>query len=250
MTQLPDALWLNVSPALKKIDYPLLKQLSRHCSIARWEYCQNPDEPISLETALVLLQDYLKHRSSPVHLLGHGTGGLLGLLYARSYPERVGSLTLLSVGVYPAVDWQAHYYAALERLACSRAALLSQMVYTLFGQQSRGTSRELVQVLEQDLKSSLSPHTLYQRASWFPGGVSVPLMVCGSQDDWVIDPNLLQGWQTWLKAGDRLWECPQGRYFFHYFHPQRVSEQILDFWASQSVNQLAQVSREPVQISA
>lgn len=104
MSQLPEALWLNVSPALEKLDRPLLKHLSQHLSIAQWQYCQTPDEPMSLEIALVLLHDYLKHHDRPIHLLGHGTGGLLGLLYTRQHPERVRSLTLLSVGVYPAVD--------------------------------------------------------------------------------------------------------------------------------------------------
>jgi pimeloyl-ACP methyl ester carboxylesterase len=233
MSPLPDALWLNVSPALQKFDRPLLKRLSHQISIAQWEYCQTPDEPMSLEVALVLLHDYLKHHHHPIHLLGHGTGGLLALLYARRYPERVRSLTLLSVGVHPAVDWQAHYYAQLQLQCWSREAVLTQTVRNLFGLQSRSTVRKLCQVLERDLKSSLSPHTLYRRVSFFPGKVAVPLMVSGSRDDIVIDPNQLQGWQPWLKDGDRLWQCPSGRYFFHYFRPQTVAEQIVSFWNSQ-----------------
>jgi pimeloyl-ACP methyl ester carboxylesterase len=250
MSKLPDALWLNVSPALEKLDRPLLKHLSQHISIAQWQYCQTQDEPMSLEIALVLLHDYLKHHDRPIHLLGHSTSGLLGLLYARRYPERVRSLTLLSVGVYPAVDWQAHYYTQFQILPCSREMLLMQTVCNLFGHQSCPVARDLLQVLEQDLKSSLSPHTLYRRVSFFPGGVSVPLMICSSQNDVVIDPNLLQGWQPWLKEGDRLWQCPDGRYFFHYFHPTQVSEQIVAFWHSQPFYRAATVGLESVNISA
>jgi pimeloyl-ACP methyl ester carboxylesterase len=198
---------------------------------------QTADEPLSFEIALTLLHDYLKHHDRPIHLLGHSTSGLLGLLYARRYPERVRSLTLLSVGAQPAVDWQAHYYTQFELLPCSREILLTQTVYNLFGYQSRPITRELLQVLDRDLKSSLSPHTLYRRVSCFPGGVSVPLMVCGSQDDIVIDPNLLKGWQPWLKQGDRLWQCSEGRYFFHYFQHQEVGENIIDFWHSQQCYQ-------------
>jgi pimeloyl-ACP methyl ester carboxylesterase len=204
---------------------------------------------MSLEIALVLLHDYLKHRDCPIHLLGHSTSGLLGLLYARRHPERVRSLTLLSVGVHPAVDWQAHYYAQLQLLPCSRQTLLTQVVYNLFGRQSRLKTQELVRMLKRDLSSSLSPHTLYRRVSFFPGGVSVPLMVCGSQDDVVVDPNLLQGWQPWLKSGDRLWQYPDGRYFFHYFHPQQVSQQIVDFWSSLDSSNSSPVNLESVQIS-
>jgi|GEM_PF-2838428 len=72
--------------------------------------------PTSLDAALVLLHDYLKEGDRPLHLLGHSTGGLLGLLYAHRYPERVRSLTLLSVGVHPAIDWQAHYYIQRQML--------------------------------------------------------------------------------------------------------------------------------------
>lgn len=233
MSQQLHALCLNVSPALKRFDRPLLKVLSHHRLIGQWEYAQSEDEPLSFEIALTCLHDYLKSHNRPIHLLGHSTGGLLGLLYARRHPERVRSLTLLSVGVYPAIDWQAHYYTQLQLLPCSRDRVLAQMVHHLFGYQSRPSLRELQQVLEQDLSHSLSPHTLYQRASFFPGEVPVPLLVCGSQDDQIIDPNGLQGWQPWLKKGDRLWQCTAGRYFFHYFHPQPVGEQIVEFWAAQ-----------------
>lgn len=232
MSQLPDTLWLNVSPALQRFDRPLLKHLSQHISIAQWKYSQTQDEPMSFEIALTLLHDYLKHGDRPINLIGHSTSGLLGLLYARRHPERVRSLTLLSVGVYPEIDWQAHYYAQLQLLPCSRETLLTQTVYNLFGYQSRPITRELSQLLERDLKTALSPHTLYRCTNFIPNGVPVPLMLCGSQDDMVVDPHLLQGWQPWLKQGDCLWQCSEGRYFFHYFQPQKVGVKIVDFWNS------------------
>ncbi|GAB4151180.1 MAG: hypothetical protein Fur0046_30490 [Cyanobacteria bacterium J069] len=242
----PDALWLNVSPALQKFDRLLLNQLAQHAAIAHWQYCQSQDEAVSLEIALMLLHDYLKQGDRPLHLLGHGISGALALLYARRHPERVRSLTLLSVGVYPLVDWQAHYYSRFLTLPCGRETVLAQMVPTLFGRQSWQMTQDLIQFLEKDLHNSLSPHTLYQRASLFPGGVPVPLLVCGGAEDPIIDPNALNGWQPWLKdgdffskdetgwtpPGDRLWSCPGGRYFFHYHFPQLTAEQIMRFWQS------------------
>ncbi|NER83613.1 MAG: alpha/beta hydrolase, partial [Leptolyngbya sp. SIO1D8] len=118
MTASPEALWLNVNPSFQRLDQKLLKVLASHNSIACWAYSQTPDEPSSLEIALTLLHDYIKGYDRPLHLMGHSTGGLLGLLYARKFPHRVKSLTLLSVGVNPAVDWKAHYYTQLERLPC------------------------------------------------------------------------------------------------------------------------------------
>jgi pimeloyl-ACP methyl ester carboxylesterase len=235
MAQLPDALWLNVSPPLQGFDRPLLKQLSQHTTIAQWEYSQTLDEPTSLDTALVLLQDYLKHHNRPIHLLGHSTGGLLGLLYARQHPERVRSLTLLSVGVHPAVDWQAHYYAQRRLLSCHQQTILRQMVYGLLGCPPKDMTETLIKLLEQDLYQSLSPHSLVRSTNLLPIAVNVPLLICGSVDDTVIDPNQLRGWQQYLHhSASRLWVCPGGRYFFHYFYPQQVSQQITQFWQAVS----------------
>jgi pimeloyl-ACP methyl ester carboxylesterase len=232
MPKFPDAVWLSTSLALRKLDQQLLHYLSLHKAIARWDYAQTADEPISLEVALVLLHDYLKTCDRPLHLIGHSTSGLLGLLYARRYPERVQSLTLLSVGVNPSVDWQAHYYVQRQLLPCDRRSILSQMVYTLFGRQSRQMTAALVNVLEQDLQTSLSPHTLFKRINLPSGGVTVPLMVCAGDQDVIVDPNQLQGWQEWLKTGDRLWQCPNGCYFFHYYYPEVVGKQLLNFWST------------------
>ncbi|TVQ13334.1 MAG: alpha/beta hydrolase [Leptolyngbya sp. DLM2.Bin27] len=227
----PDALWLNVSPSLERFDHKLLGGLARHLEVAHWAYRQTPDESSSLEIAVTLLHDYLKGHNRPVHLLGHGTAGLVGLLYARQNPHRVKSLTLLSVGVNPMVDWQAHYYAQLERLPCSRQMVLAQMVYSLFGHQARPLLPGWVNLLEQDLLHSVSPHSLLKRVSLCPGSVAVPLLVCGGAEDAVVDPTQIEGWRPWLKGCDRIALCP-GRHFFHAAHPQRVVNEILSFWGT------------------
>lgn len=236
MTGLPDVVCLSPSQSLKRFDLPLLRYLSQLVVTAQWEYCLGDDEPSSMDTAVLLLHDYLKSRSQPVHLVGHGTGGLLGLMYSRQYPEMVNSLTLLSVGVHPAISWQYQYYFNHHFLLCSREVLLAQMAVNLFGHKDRHTVKGLVQLLQKDLDYSLSPHSPIEQKNLSPVHVPVPLFVCGSDDDFVISPNELQGWQAWLKEGDRLWSCPQGRHFFHYFHPQEVGRQMLSFWKSLPVN--------------
>ena len=226
----PDVLWLTVNPGMQRLDHKLLTCLARHTRVQRWAYTQTPDEPCSLEVALTLLHDYIKGLDRPIHLAGHSTGGLLGLLYARRFPRRVKSLTLLSVGVNPAVDWQAHYYTQLELLPCSRTRILTQMVYTLLGPQPPHLLQGWVELLEQDLIRALSFHSLTQRFSVFPAGVPVPLLVCGSRDDAVVDPMQIQGWQPWLEPGDRVWFCQSGRHFFHASHFNEVAHEMLDFW--------------------
>lgn len=226
-----DALWLNVSPALKVFDRPLLQNLAQSTAIAQWEYLHGPDEPASLDQALSLLHDYLKNCDRPIHILGHGTGGLLGLLYAQQHPERVRSLTILSVGIDPAIDWQSCYYAHRRTGLTDQQTLLRQLGQHLLGCSSKAISQTVIHSLEQDLYQSLSPHNLLQSISLLPISVEVPLLVCGSADDAVIPQDQFQAWRQYLHHSlSRLWICLSGRYFFHCFHPDQVGQQITQFW--------------------
>ncbi|MEO0946878.1 MAG: alpha/beta hydrolase [Cyanobacteria bacterium J06641_5] len=242
----PDALWLTVSPGFQWLSERFLNCLAKRCKIARWAYSQTPDEPGSLDVAVTLLHDYIKGLDRPIHLLGHGTAGLLGLMFAQQFPTRVRSLSLLSVGVNPAMDWQAHYYTLLETLPCSRERVLAQMARTLFGPQPRSAMRDWIGLLEQDLLHSPSPHSLLGRVNLCPGSAAAPLLVCGGSNDAILDDSQFQGWESWLKDGDRLWQCPSGRHFFHGDYPYTVANRILDFWAlNEQPAALATASAEP-----
>jgi len=230
----PDALWVNVSAGFQCFDRRFLDHLAHFSEVSHWAYAQTVDEPCSLEIAVTLLHDYIKKCDRPLHLMGHGTGGLLALLYARRFPQRVKSLTLLGVGVNPAVDWQAHYYAQLELLHCKRSLVLAQMAYALFGNLPQPAVQRLVHMLKQDLAQSPSPHSLFKRVSICPEGVLVPLLVCGGGEDAIVDPTQIEAWRSWLKPEDRLWLCPGGRHFFQASHPHGVAHQILNFWGISS----------------
>jgi len=223
------ALWISVSPTLKRFHRPVLSYLSRRLSVREWEYQQAEDEPCTLDLPLTLLHDYLKCCSHPVHLFGHSMGGVTALVYAKRYPERVKSLTLLGVGVNPLIDWHAHYYTSRQLLPCSQEIVLGQMVRALFGVQDRIRTKGFVKLLEGDLLQTPSPHSLMQRSSLDPTAIASPFMVCGSKEDIIVDPHAIAGWKDYFKPGDRLWECPQGNHFFHYQNPQLVGEAILDF---------------------
>ncbi|MEL7492902.1 MAG: alpha/beta hydrolase [Cyanobacteria bacterium J06554_11] len=237
-----DVLWLSVSPHLKCFDQRLLAQLAKVTPIRHWEYCQTIDEACCVDAVVDLLHDYICDRIAlaqrlgnphyKVHLLGHGVSGTAGLFYARRYPQHVASLTLLSVGVLPAVNWQAHYYAMRQRLPCSREMLLGQLAKILFGQQPLRFAKALAQLLANDLDSALSLHSLARQTKILPGGVKVPLLVCNGAQDPITTAQQQGHWQRWMKSGDRLWECPQGNHFFHFHHALPTTEAITDFWST------------------
>ena len=179
-----------------------MQYLSQTRVLAEWEYSQTADEPSSLDIAVNLLDEYLCTLNQPVHLIGHSTGGTVGLLYSRRHPERVKTLSLLGVGCHPAIDWQAHYYVQRQLLPCSREMLLGQMVRSIVGSCSWEDTKLGIKILEADLLRSPSPHSLYHRDHISPAGVAVPLFVCGSRGDTIVDRRQLQGWIPWLKRGE------------------------------------------------
>jgi surfactin synthase thioesterase subunit len=104
------------------------------------------------------------------------------------------------------------------------------MARLLLGDQAQHKVRSLAKALLWDLDSAPIPHSLWQLHALPEGGISAPLMICGSQNDPIVDPVSWQKWSAWIKPEDRMWQCPAGRHFFHYFYSQPVAEQILEFW--------------------
>jgi pimeloyl-ACP methyl ester carboxylesterase len=234
-----DALWLSASPSLQCFDHPLQLLLTKHFEMAYWQYFQGIDEGSSIFKAVELLEEYFEDNPSasaqkqkPLHLIGHGISGVIGLLYTRLHPERVKSLTLLAVGVQPTITWHSHYHVQRHLLPCSRSQVLVQMVRSLFGPSPPCEISELVSALDRDLEESPCIQSLFNAFHLPRCGVPVPLMVCGSRTDSVVDPVILHEWLTYFKPKDLLFECPEGRHFFHYFYPQFVSEKIISFWRS------------------
>jgi pimeloyl-ACP methyl ester carboxylesterase len=236
--------WINANPSFKPFEQRIIRYLSNQITIAYWEYYQELDEASSMDIALTLLHDYLKTKSEPINLIGHGTGGLLGLLYARKYPHKVKSLTLLGVSCFPAIDWQTHYYQIRKLLPCSQEVLLTHMVQMMFGHQDRTNILNLIKILQQDLYTAPIAHSLYQLDRIKSGGVSMPLMICGSENDAIVDRAALDRWTSCLKDNDVLWISTKGHHFFHYFFPEQTGRQIIKFW--QGVEQL--IENKPVEL--
>jgi pimeloyl-ACP methyl ester carboxylesterase len=183
-----DVLWLSVSPSLRCFNQPLLQYLSGQITVREWEYLQTVDEGSSIMQAVTLLNGYLSDQVQPVHLVGHGMSGVIGLIYARHYPERVKSLTLLAVAAQPAATWQAHYYVQRQLLPCSREIVLAQMTRSLWGDPLPYSVKKLVQALDRDLTYTPCSHSLFKLPDLPLGGVAMPLFVGNSKTDSVVDP--------------------------------------------------------------
>lgn len=237
----PEALWLSVSPHLKGFDQRLLVQLAKTATVRRWEYCQTVDEPCCLESVIASLHEYIQSRAAsgkrPIHLLGHGVSGAVGLLYARRYPQYVASLTLLSVGPQPAVNWQAHYYALRQLLPCRREMILMQMARLLFGAEPARFAKALATLLARDLDSNLTLHSLAHSSEIPSGNAAVPLLVCNGEADIVTNRQSIS-WEECMKQGgheaapveNRLWNCPDGNYFFHFHYSEATARTIAGYW--------------------
>ncbi|MEM8637926.1 MAG: alpha/beta hydrolase [Cyanobacteria bacterium P01_G01_bin.54] len=231
-----DALWLNLSPRLKRFNLRLLQQLQTHPSVATsligcWDYHQTLDEPCCFEAALTLLHEAIRSGDRPLHLLGHGSSAGLALRYAQRYPQWVRSLTLLSVGSEPTQSWHDHYYALRQLLPCSRSMILAQMVRSLFGQQGPSLTKTFIKILATDLDSALAPHSLAHYTHFEVEHVEPPILVAiGAQDTLLAPINAPS--LSWLKPSDRLYHCPEGRHFFHYDYPCRMAQVISDFWVA------------------
>lgn len=234
---LPQVVGICTSQSLRRFDLPLLRSLSRQYAIAQWEHCLSPDEPADLNLAIASLHEYLQTFNGDVHLIGHSIAGLVGWLYARQYPERVKSLTLLSVGINLASSWHTHYYEQRHLIGCSREIMLMRTAFYLFGYRDKEMLYWLAELLKQDLDNSLIPHSLYAPVSIESTPISVPMLICGAMDDYVSGSggeNSCQKWRSRLKDSDRLWMVNQGKHFFHYSQWQPVSQQIRSFWHSLS----------------
>jgi pimeloyl-ACP methyl ester carboxylesterase len=223
-------LWVSASPSLKYFHRRLLNSLSKVVELEFWEYYQTLDEGSSIDSGINLLHEYLANSNTAVHLIGHGIGGTIALGYARMYPDRVASLTLLGVAVQPAIDWHSYYYAQLRSLPFSRECILKSIASNLFPHTCSSHIPDLVDRLERDLVEAPSNHSLFRLDILAEGGIKMPLMICGSQDDPVISSPALYAWTSYFKSIDTIWRSSTGGHFFHHFHSELVSYQVQQFW--------------------
>ncbi|MEL6463017.1 MAG: alpha/beta hydrolase [Cyanobacteria bacterium J06621_15] len=230
-----EAVWVSGSPSLRGLSTPLVNNLAKYTNISGWEYIQTMDEPACIDTAVELLHSYLKTKEIPVNLIGHGIGGTIALMLARQYPQLVKSLTLLSVAAQPAKTWHVNYYQQRQIYTLSKTEALFNTLNNVFRNKYPCCLYNLIDKFNQDLENLPLMHSILKIESLPLEEVSMPLMVCGGQIDMILGYPDFHEWKKYLKPEDILWKCHQGGHFFHYFHSEIVTQQILHFWKMQKL---------------
>lgn len=229
----PSALFIGVSQGLQYLNLPLSRVLSRHSTMACWDYHQELDDSCDLETPITLLYDYLKNRSESIHLIGHGIGGVISQIFAHRYPERIRTLTLLAVSPQPGLTWHTHFYIQRKLFPCERSRLLLHSAKTLSaGHLCQPQLERLAAGLAMDLDSSPIPHSLLTLTVLPEITLTVPTLICLDTHDPVVDPTFQAMWTKYLRPIDVMWSISTGSHFFHYFSPQLLADQITAFWHS------------------
>jgi pimeloyl-ACP methyl ester carboxylesterase len=235
-------LWVSVSPALKVFHSNLFNYLARDFEIGLWEYHQTIDEPSSMVNAQELLHEFINNSPEPVHLIGHGMSGTLALCYARCYPEKVASLSLLSVPVQPAIDWQSYYYHHLRSLPYERQCILNLIAGSLFPDACPGCVQNVTKRLARDLVEAPADHSLWKFELLPHGGVEMPLLLAAAEDDVIAKGVLFTDWLNYLQLEDEIWHHQTGGHFFHHWHHEDVGQQIQEFWQKSRSPQRSLVS--------
>jgi pimeloyl-ACP methyl ester carboxylesterase len=243
-------LWISTSPSLQCFHRRILGALDQEFPFKYWEYAQTPDEPASLEAALVLLHEFVQTSDRPLHVIGHGLSGVLALQYARRYPGRVASVVLISVAAQPAITWQTYYYQQLSMIHCRREVVLQLVAGWISGISCPRYVQHLAERLDQDLLAAPAETSLLNKDALFSqGSICQPLLVCGAVDDPVLMGGIFSEWLHYLKPGDRFWHQPTGGHFFHHQHAETLGLKIRDFWRQLTPQTLPCLLPQPLEAS-
>jgi pimeloyl-ACP methyl ester carboxylesterase len=224
-------LWISTSPSLQCFHRRMLGVLDQEFPLKYWEYSQTPDEPGSLKTALGLLHAFIETSDRPIHIIGHGLGGVLALNYARCYPGKVASVVLISVAAQPSITWQTYYYQQLSMIYCRRDVVLQLVAGWISGISCPRYVQHLAERLDRDLLEAPSDTSLLKKeVSVCQGRIPQPLLVCGAIDDPVLMGGIFSEWLHYLKNGDQFWHQPTGGHFFHHQHAEAMAIKVRDFW--------------------
>lgn len=182
----------------------LIPELQKHFTVVSYDLRGHgesplPEGPFGLED-LVADLEYVRERTGieRAHFAGHSLGGMIGPAYARTYPERVLSLGLLSTAAFRTDDDRAKVRAvitAMERDGIPQILpTLTDRWYTdgFLASQPDIVQRRLDQVIECDSDVFMNVFDIYastEMAPWLHE-VAAPSLVLTGENDGGCNPRL------------------------------------------------------------
>ena len=158
-----------------------------------------PSEPFGLDDLVADLED-LRDRLGieRAHVAGHSLGGMIGPAYARQYPTRVSTLSLLSTAAGRNEDDRAKLadvYRLLEQNGIRRAleVLVGRWFTDEFAQaQPKLIERRLAQVVATDAAVFLNVFRIYAGTEMGPwlSELQLPTLVLTGENDGGCNPRL------------------------------------------------------------
>ena len=223
-------LWVDLQPSLYCLNKRVAQYLSRKRQVKRWSFQHDLDESCNEETVYDLLCETLQNDDNKYHIIGHGLSGTLACKFAQKYPQKLKSLTLLSVDTHTSNHWSSHYLKIRSQLPCSRTQVLSHLSSLLFHQSNARAAAAFPCLLAKCLDSEYiqgSVISQYTRDELIIP--SIPVLIINGQHDFVVDENSRHRWVKKLKPGDCYQSINKGRHFFQFSHSQSTVQRINAF---------------------
>jgi pimeloyl-ACP methyl ester carboxylesterase len=184
---------------------------------------------------------------SRVHLVLHDFGGPWGLAWAAGHPDRIGSLTLINIGILPGYRW--HYLARIWRMPVVGEVCMATITRPAFGRllkhgNPRGLPKALVDRMfaDFDRRTRRAVLRLYRATSDLEhlsrsakdalSGLNLPVLVLWGKRDPYVPVRYAERQREWFpKAEVKVLE-DSGHWPFA-DNPKAVADAVIPFLLTQ-----------------
>ena len=223
-------LWIDLQPSLYCLFKRTAQTLDQHFEVKRWSFEHDLDESCDVDIVHSLLRQTIEDSSTQVHLIGHGISGTIAYLYAQKYPERILSVSVLSVDTHSTNQWTSHYQSMRSQLPCSRYHILSHLSSLLVDSSSEQIGNIVMRLLARCLDNDFVYGSIIKSQKIENiNKANVPILVINGEKDFVVDKQSHDRWKNILKPGDCYQQISDGRHFFPFTEWRKTSKMIESF---------------------
>ena len=223
-------LWIDLQPSLYCLFKRTAQNLDHHFEVKRWSFEHDLDESCDVDIVHSLLRQTIESSSTQVHLVGHGISGTIAHLYAQKNPERISSVSMLSVDTHSTNQWTNHYHSMRSQLPCSRFHILSHLSSLLVDRSSEQIRNIVTRLLARCLDNDFVYGSIIKSQKIENiNKANVPILVINGEKDFVVDKQSHDRWKNILKPGDCYQQISDGRHFFPFTEWRKTSKMIESF---------------------